>query len=274
MFSKISLALVGLILLSVSSFALADQEEELASKCGAGDYNLATLVKTGSYWNYDNTATNGSKWYFNFCTPVVGSFGNACDVASTAVCQVTKSGSEYPAGALSSTKYVPLPKSIGTEGLGVQYGGGKDCGSTPRQTTIYIKCGESQFKAISASEPKGSCVYTITIESTAGCAASGSGSGSGSGVIPTGGGSTGGSTGSSSGSFLGWFWGWLVIILFVLVVVVYLVAGGVYKFKVLEERGLEVVPNIDFWRDVPSLVKDGSVFGFHAITCHKLDSNY
>eukprot|EP01104_Vermistella_antarctica_P021680 TRINITY_DN998_c0_g1_i1.p1 TRINITY_DN998_c0_g1~~TRINITY_DN998_c0_g1_i1.p1 ORF type:complete len:229 (-),score=40.35 TRINITY_DN998_c0_g1_i1:132-818(-) len=168
----------------------------------------------------------------------------------------------------------PLPKSIGTEGLGVQYGGGKDCGSTPRQTTIYIKCGESQFKAISASEPKGSCVYTITIESTAGCAASGSGSGSGSGVIPTGGGSTGGSTGSSSGSFLGWFWGWLVIILFVLVVVVYLVAGGVYKFKVLEERGLEVVPNIDFWRDVPSLVKDGSVFGFHAITCHKLDSNY
>ncbi|KAF9400436.1 hypothetical protein BGX21_004307 [Mortierella sp. AD011] len=37
---------------------------------------------------------------------------------------------------------------------------------------------------------------------------------------------------------------------------IYLVAGAVYNHKVYGARGLDLLPNIDFWRDFPSLVAD------------------
>lgn len=42
-------------------------------------------------------------------------------------------------------------------------------------------------------------------------------------------------------------------------VVAYLVIGSVYMYKVKGARGVEVIPNYTFWKDVPFLIKVLSV---------------
>ncbi|KAF9573924.1 hypothetical protein EC968_007752 [Mortierella alpina] len=37
---------------------------------------------------------------------------------------------------------------------------------------------------------------------------------------------------------------------------IYIVAGAVYNYKTYGARGLDLLPNLDFWRDFPSLVSD------------------
>ena len=37
--------------------------------------------------------------------------------------------------------------------------------------------------------------------------------------------------------------------------VTYFVVGGVYMYRVKGARGVEVVPNVVFWKDLPFLIK-------------------
>ncbi|XP_041369862.1 uncharacterized protein LOC121383826 [Gigantopelta aegis] len=60
----------------------------------------------------------------------------------------------------------------------------------------------------------------------------------------------------------------LVIILFV-VMFVYFVFGTMWNMGCKGARGLEAVPNYDFWTDLPVLVADGFLFTFR---CGRLDS--
>jgi len=46
----------------------------------------------------------------------------------------------------------------------------------------------------------------------------------------------------------------------VVVVVLYLGIGCAYNFKAKGARGVEMIPNIDFWRGLPSLIGDGLRF--------------
>ena len=41
----------------------------------------------------------------------------------------------------------------------------------------------------------------------------------------------------------------------ILAIATYLVVGGIYMFKVKGARGLETIPNIAFWKDLPFLIK-------------------
>jgi len=52
-------------------------------------------------------------------------------------------------------------------------------------------------------------------------------------------------------------WGWTFIICFAVLLVVYCGCGIFYKIKKLGVTGIEAIPNVEFWRDYPSLVKDG-----------------
>jgi hypothetical protein len=55
-------------------------------------------------------------------------------------------------------------------------------------------------------------------------------------------------------------WGWLFIILFSCVLVLYCGIGMIWKYKKLGVTGIETIPNIEFWRDYPGLIKDGIAF--------------
>ncbi|CAH1238350.1 M6PR [Branchiostoma lanceolatum] len=51
--------------------------------------------------------------------------------------------------------------------------------------------------------------------------------------------------------------GTVFIIIFIVTVSVYLIAGMLYQSFVKNATGIERIPNIGFWRDLPALVKDG-----------------
>jgi hypothetical protein len=40
----------------------------------------------------------------------------------------------------------------------------------------------------------------------------------------------------------------------------YIALGVTYRIKVHEIKGVEALPNIDFWREFPFLVQDGLVY--------------
>eukprot|EP00656_Telonema_subtile_P051746 TRINITY_DN703_c0_g1_i3.p1 TRINITY_DN703_c0_g1~~TRINITY_DN703_c0_g1_i3.p1 ORF type:complete len:344 (+),score=33.26 TRINITY_DN703_c0_g1_i3:215-1246(+) len=52
-------------------------------------------------------------------------------------------------------------------------------------------------------------------------------------------------------------WGWTFLICLAIFLVIYCGCGIFYKTKKLGVTGIEAIPNIEFWRDYPSIVKEG-----------------
>ena len=50
------------------------------------------------------------------------------------------------------------------------------------------------------------------------------------------------------------------ILIFSLTMGLYCGLGMVYKYKKLGVTGIETIPNIEFWRDYPGLIKDGMAY--------------
>jgi hypothetical protein len=77
-----------------------------------------------------------------------------------------------------------------------------------------------------------------------------------------------GSTGMSGG--------WVFIIILCVAVPVYVIGGCVYKSQKQGTRGIESCPNIDFWKALPGLVKDGFSYTFNMIRsgCKSGGGNY
>lgn len=55
---------------------------------------------------------------------------------------------------------------------------------------------------------------------------------------------------------------------------VYVVVGVIIKYVKFEGRGLDMVPNIDFWKDIPFLMRDGCVFVVQKVSMGKLCAGY
>lgn len=47
---------------------------------------------------------------------------------------------------------------------------------------------------------------------------------------------------------------------------VYFAAGFAYNFQRKELRGVEAIPQVEFWKDLPFLVKDGGMFVVNKVT--------
>lgn len=55
-------------------------------------------------------------------------------------------------------------------------------------------------------------------------------------------------------------WGWFFITMFAIVMGLYCGIGMIWKYKKLGVTGIETIPNIEFWRDYPGLIKDGMAY--------------
>ncbi|KAL0401150.1 UNVERIFIED_CONTAM: hypothetical protein Slati_4144900 [Sesamum latifolium] len=64
---------------------------------------------------------------------------------------------------------------------------------------------------------------------------------------------------SSHGNGLGWFGSFMIIILCLLGA--YLLAGAVYRYFFLHIRGIDVIPNLEFWASLPHRIQIG-IFTF------------
>jgi len=117
-----------------------------------------------------------------------------------------------------------------TGGLKCSYTGGSD----GRTVDVSYMCDKVKYGVPAAAQVEGQdTAYTITFAGPAAC------------PILSGGGMSGGT---------------LFLILFPVAIVLYLGIGMGYNYKVREIRGIEMIPQLEYWKQVPGLVKDGCIF--------------
>jgi len=237
---------------------------------GAGNtFDLSPLTydpSQNSPTGYNAMDSSSQNYYINFCQQVstVDTNTAPCNKAApAAVCQ-SSGGNYHSAGAVSTQTWGPwsntnAPATEGnfTSGLALVYSNGDACpglgSSVYRRTTINVACNEDTEKggAYGAYSTSGSCDYQVFYSSSLACIGGGSGGGSG-GVNP----------------------GWVIIFIVCIFFFVYVAVGMAIKFAKFEARGLDLVPNYDFWKDVPALFKGGIIFFIQKITFGKVCGGY
>jgi hypothetical protein len=61
--------------------------------------------------------------------------------------------------------------------------------------------------------------------------------------------------------------GSVLLIIFFVLLVAYLLIGTLYMRFARGAQGAEMIPNVEFWGNLPGLVKDGVAFAWRKITC-------
>jgi len=145
-------------------------------------------------------------------------------------------------------------------GVTVTLANGDTCGfSGPRTVTINMICTPSvdPGKTFTVIQPN-DCSYDIQFPTAVACP----------GYQPQNQGGGGGKSGLSGGT--------IFLILLIVLIPVYIVAGFVYKMKMKGTTGIESCPNIEFWRLLPVLIKDGFLFTWSKLRglCNKGQSDY
>ncbi|KAK9888123.1 hypothetical protein WA026_000395 [Henosepilachna vigintioctopunctata] len=67
--------------------------------------------------------------------------------------------------------------------------------------------------------------------------------------------------------------GKIFLITFLVICLLYFVGGACLLYFVRGARGLELIPNIDFWKKLPGLVKDGTLFIFGGCNTNYVSSS-
>jgi len=164
----------------------------------------------------------------------------------TPVCEQDLAGTlSYSLGQLSTQKLSTSPFGI-NKGVAVSYTNGIICGNGMRSVAISLECDSTyQGKGVIFSVIEApTCTFIMQIATPYACP------GLEPPVIP--------GTGLDAG--------WIIIICVSAIFVLYIICGIVYKTKIATEKvdfpSVEMFPNVEFWKDLPVLIKDGSVFTY------------
>jgi len=137
-------------------------------------------------------------------------------------------------------------------GVYLQYTGGeKTFDGLTRNTRIKIKCGKSAsgIRFVNEQTEGDANVYDFEMEAPEGC--------------PGGGGS-----GGSFCSFINPLCSPSILFFIPLTIIgtiLYIVIGLIVSKFVQKKKGLEIIPNLHFWKALPFLIKDGALVVFHFI---------
>jgi len=156
----------------------------------------------------------------------------------------------------TTATYTPISNTDPSQGVLVSIKNGDKCADF-RQVIFAFVCASGSSTTYTLKQPDPNvCTYSVAMANSFGCPA-GSGGGGG-----------GGSKGLSGGS--------VFLIIFFVGFFVYVLAGCIYKRTKVGASGMEACPNIDFWRDLPSLIKDGFRFTWHKLRscCGGGDASY
>lgn len=209
----------------------------------SGILDVSSLSNTDGTPRFKDVVGSDNRTYsYNPCGPFA--LGNCSDAA---VCQVSRDGrTSTQTGDAGTARWLVLDNytvTIFYEHL--------DQGPSPtdRQNFVTYLCDPTADSAtMTMTGGDGTQVYYFTVVSKCACPNGCSGNPSGPGKL-------------SGGSVL--------LIIFVVLVALYLLGGAAYKRTRYGSAGLGMVPNIDFWRSIPVMIKDGCLF----LTC-QLKPNY
>lgn len=127
------------------------------------------------------------------------------------------------------------------QGVFMNLTNGDHCDQYTRVTVFYFICSNHKLGAIQA-ESFAPCSNAFIIPTSAAC-------------LP------------ASSSSHGLSGGWVFVIIVLVLTCCYCVSGVLYKSFKLGTRGVESIPNIAQWQQLPSLVKDGCIFTWRLLTC-------
>ncbi|KAL5007419.1 hypothetical protein ScPMuIL_016225 [Solemya velum] len=236
-------ALIALVLINCVN--LSAQEECLQTtscSCETGT-EILDLQPLSSGANPRFTVTGNYVYTYEPCVGITGGCGD--EVTDVAVCQKSKQVPPAPpfvVGFQSKAKFI-----IDTEKnqWNLTYKNNK---LTPVRTTrVMLTCVDSiegELRIISEDKPEGE--YMFELRSKYACRI----------LITL-------SEGVSTGTIL--------LIIFFVLVFCYLVGGMLFLRFVKGARGMEMMPNSEFWTDLPAAVRDGTVFVFKGF---KADNTY
>eukprot|EP00808_Paulinella_micropora_P028555 g52695.t1 len=218
---------------------------------GGAFFDLTPLKRSGSF--YQGQDLGGQRYELNVCGII--NDGKSCQQAGAAMCQVTSEGDTViiaSATSGASPTFSLIDSSDPNQGVQLvfdnePYPPQSPCYplGTKRKATIRLQCvpGASAPTIPLMVQEASVCNYQTVIPSKYGCPA------------PVGGwpkDAEYGGGGLSGGSVL--------LILFIPGAFLYLAIGILYKRKTQGTTGVESIPNIEFWRALPQLVKDGVQF--------------
>ncbi|XP_013380070.1 uncharacterized protein LOC106151385 [Lingula anatina] len=187
-----------------------------------------------------NEPNNYWNYQYNPCYP----FSQGAYCQNVAVCQKSSGGDYgYPIGRQDSAEWSFDPK---TQQVQVQY---SESTGLKESTIVTWKCdpgvtGDATYKANTGNTSP----YTLTVTHASACPSHNTGN-----------------TGISGGTVL--------IIVFVVLLLVYVIAGIIFNKVRRQASGAELIPNANFWKGFPFLVKDGAVFVFTGCKTDRIYKN-
>lgn len=200
-------------------------------------YDLSPLKSDTDYFLAKKSQPNLT-WdvWINVCRPVVT---QVCSPPGGAGCQQWSAAGTATMGVADTIAFTQSGASGGDGGYGtiVEYTGGSD----GRLMEINFKCkydGSAGMPLFAGENPTHK--YNFVWETKYACP-----------VASTSGGISGGA---------------IFLIFLLCLVFVYLVGGVAFNMIIRKQRGIEAIPNLEFWTLVPHLVIDGCKFVFFKIT--------
>ncbi|PRP75062.1 hypothetical protein PROFUN_03898 [Planoprotostelium fungivorum] len=201
-------------------------------------YNINDLRRDTADYTFTVTTGSGKETIIlNFCRGI----SSACE--STTPVSVCLSGVFKEAiGKFQGATLKPLPFASPDKGISYYPTSGLNLFDGPTSVRIDLICDLSVTTLAAPSYARGKTAddYIFTFRTASGCP-----------EVP-----------ESEDGFIGL--GWVLLIVLLIVVVVYLVGGVlVNRFVRKQEPSVYLLPNVEFWRGFPLLVKDGGSFVYN-----------
>jgi len=207
----------------------------------------------------DITGSDGTpqyKYFLNVCGPLKSTDAASCTSLSksASACQIEVVGTQtFDIGNWDATATAPTWKDSTKKTITFSMTGSPQCwamgGAQTYQAQIVLNCADKQGPLTVADTTPASCTKIYTMDTPLACPGSGGGGGGDDGK--------GGKKGLSGG--------WIFIIILAVIAPLYVIGGCIYKGQKLGATGMDKCPNVEFWRDLPSLVKEGFVFTYSKI---------
>jgi len=219
------------------------------------DFSKVSTNASSTYGLYQAYDSSVNLYFWKLCDPAYYNGYATCDQTTYANTQVCQQGGTLTTGKSCGTGSPEPTYSYKGNGQGIimtTTKGTPGCTSpaTARSTTLNVLCASAFNRADKSADTvaETACTYQITMYLTAACGTKGSG---------------GNTKDKSSGGGLSG--GSVFLIIFFVSLFVYFAAGIGYN-AYRGQQGVELVPNVEFWKDLPFLVKDGVMFCVHLVT--------